>query len=121
MKTQKPYWEMNTAELRAATREFDAEMLDVPGKPLTTSDRRLLAEARKRPSESNKAPPTSVRELAIALYKDSVARHLFEFMPSSHRTRYSRWVGEAKRSETRERRANEAIKMIRAWGAARGK
>jgi hypothetical protein len=47
-KKQKPYWEMTTAELREATKEFDKEMLGLPGKPLTKSDRKLFARARRR-------------------------------------------------------------------------
>ncbi|HEX8341356.1 MAG TPA: hypothetical protein VF624_10655 [Tepidisphaeraceae bacterium] len=34
-KSQKPYWEMNAAKLREATKEFDADMSTVAGKPLT--------------------------------------------------------------------------------------
>jgi hypothetical protein len=47
-KKQKPYWEMNTAELREATKEFDREFVGVPGKPLTAADRKLLARARRK-------------------------------------------------------------------------
>jgi len=45
---QKPYWEMNTAELREATKQYDREELGLPGKPLTARDKKLHAEARKR-------------------------------------------------------------------------
>jgi hypothetical protein len=48
MKSKKPYWEMNTAELRDATKEFDKEFVGVPGKPLTAGDRKRLAQARRR-------------------------------------------------------------------------
>jgi hypothetical protein len=48
MKTQKPYWEMNTDELREATKQYDREELGLPGKPLTAADRKLLARARRR-------------------------------------------------------------------------
>ena len=45
---QKPYWEMTTAELREATREFDKPMPGLPGKPLTAADRRLLHMAKRK-------------------------------------------------------------------------
>lgn len=48
MNRKKEYWEMNTAELREATRQYDREELGLPGKPLTASDRKLLAKARRR-------------------------------------------------------------------------
>ena len=48
MKSKKPYWEMNTEELREATREFDEEMSGVPGKPLSPAMRKRLAAASKR-------------------------------------------------------------------------
>ncbi len=48
MKPKKPYWEMNTAELREATKQYDKEELGLPGKPLTAADKRLFAQARRR-------------------------------------------------------------------------
>lgn len=48
MKPKKPYWEMNTIELGAATREFDQEMPGLPGKPLSAAMRERLARARRR-------------------------------------------------------------------------
>ena len=42
----KPYWEMTTAELRAATRKFDRTL--VPGEPLTPAMRARLRRARRR-------------------------------------------------------------------------
>jgi hypothetical protein len=47
MKT-KPFWEMTTAELREATKPYDREELDLPGKPLTSFDRKLHVRARLR-------------------------------------------------------------------------
>ena len=48
MKNKKPYWEMNTAELREATKQYDREELGISGKPLTPADKRLLSRARRR-------------------------------------------------------------------------
>jgi hypothetical protein len=48
MKPRKPYWEMTTAELREATREFDREMPGLPGTPLSPAMRKRLEQARRR-------------------------------------------------------------------------
>jgi hypothetical protein len=45
MKPRKPYWEMNTAELREATREFDEPFAFEKGKPLTAADKALFRKA----------------------------------------------------------------------------
>ena len=45
-KPHKPYSEMNTAELREATKEFDREHVGVIGKPLTKAQRELHRRAR---------------------------------------------------------------------------
>ena len=44
----KPYWEMTTAELREATREFDRERPGVPGRPLNREERQLHRQVAKR-------------------------------------------------------------------------
>jgi len=43
----KNYTEMNLEELRQATKEFDAEMPGVPGRPLTKAQKAQHARARK--------------------------------------------------------------------------
>ncbi len=52
--------------------------------------------------------------LAGALAGDPVARDAFDALAYSHRKEYARWVAEAKRDETRERRAAQALEMLRA-------
>ncbi len=52
--------------------------------------------------------------LAEALAADPVAAAAFERMAASHRKEYARWIGEAKRDETRDRRVRQALEMIRA-------
>jgi uncharacterized protein YdeI (YjbR/CyaY-like superfamily) len=52
--------------------------------------------------------------LAAALATDPQAKAAFEGMAFTHRKEYARWVAEAKREETRQRRAQQAIEMIRA-------
>jgi hypothetical protein len=62
---------------------------------------------------------TAVREvdvplaLAEALAGDPNAAAAFEKLSYSHRKEYARWVAEAKRDETRQRRISEALRMLR--------
>lgn len=51
--------------------------------------------------------------LAAALTGDPVARQAFEGLSFTHRKEYARWVAEAKREETRERRVAEALERLR--------
>jgi hypothetical protein len=52
--------------------------------------------------------------LATALAGDDVARASFERMAYTHRKEYARWIAEAKREETRDRRVSQALEMLRA-------
>jgi Bacteriocin-protection, YdeI or OmpD-Associated/Domain of unknown function (DUF1905) len=52
--------------------------------------------------------------LAAALAADPQARASFDRLAFSHRKEYARWVGEAKQEETRQRRVQQALEMIRA-------
>ena len=52
--------------------------------------------------------------LAEALAADPVAAAAFERMAFTHRKEYARWIAEAKKDETRQRRAEQAVAMIRA-------
>lgn len=51
-------------------------------------------------------------ELAEALATDPAARTAYEGLAYSHRKEYAVWVGEAKRPETRARRAAQALSML---------
>ena len=53
-------------------------------------------------------------DLAAALAADPQATASFERMTFTHRKEYARWVAEAKRDETRQRRAAQAVEMIKA-------
>jgi hypothetical protein len=46
--TSKPYWEMTTAELREATKEFDQEFIGDTFRPVTPAERARFERARKR-------------------------------------------------------------------------
>ncbi len=52
--------------------------------------------------------------LAAALAADAQAKAAFDGMAFTHRKEYARWVAEAKRDETRQRRVQQAVDMIRA-------
>ena len=51
--------------------------------------------------------------LAAALAADPQAAASFERMAFTHRREYARWIAEAKRAETRQRRVAQAVEMIR--------
>jgi uncharacterized protein YdeI (YjbR/CyaY-like superfamily) len=50
--------------------------------------------------------------LANALAEDSVARAVFDRLAYTQRKEYARWIDEAKRDETRQRRVNQALEML---------
>ncbi len=56
--------------------------------------------------------------LAAALAGDAQASAAFEGLAHSHRKEFARWVAEAKREATRERRVAQTLEMLRA-GATR--
>jgi hypothetical protein len=51
--------------------------------------------------------------LARALARDPAAKAAFEALAFTHRKEYARWVAEAKRQETRDRRVSRALEMLR--------
>ena len=51
--------------------------------------------------------------LAAALAADPDASATFDRLAFTHRKEYARWVAEAKRDETRQRRVEQAVEMIR--------
>ena len=51
--------------------------------------------------------------LADALAEDSEARAAFDRLAYTHREEYARWVDEAKRDESRQRRVAQALEMLR--------
>jgi hypothetical protein len=51
-------------------------------------------------------------ELEEALTRSKTARAFYDSLSYTCRKEYARWVGEAKRSETRERRAARALEML---------
>jgi len=55
--------------------------------------------------------------LAAALAADPQAEASFDRMAFTHRKEYARWVAEAKQEQTRQRRVQQALEMIRAGKA----
>ena len=51
-------------------------------------------------------------ELAEALSQHEVAEKIFTTLPPSHQKEDLRWIGEARRAETRRRRAARAVEMM---------
>ena len=52
--------------------------------------------------------------LAQALAADADAKTAYEGMSFTHRKEYARWIEEAKREETRDKRVTEALERLRA-------
>jgi hypothetical protein len=52
-KSKKPYWEMTTAELREATKQFDEEFVADKSRPLTRQERELWEEIKDHPRKGN--------------------------------------------------------------------
>jgi Bacteriocin-protection, YdeI or OmpD-Associated/Domain of unknown function (DUF1905) len=52
--------------------------------------------------------------LAAALAADPAAQAAFDGLAFTHRKEYARWIDEAKKEETRDRRVQQAVEMIRA-------
>jgi hypothetical protein len=52
--------------------------------------------------------------LTAALERDAAAKKAFDAMSFTHRKEYARWVADAKREETRERRVAQALERLRA-------
>ena len=49
---------------------------------------------------------------SMLVARAAAAERIFEALPPSHRNEYLRWIGEAKRAETRRRRAVKAAEMM---------
>lgn len=67
----------------------------------------VILELDEAPREVN-VPDT----LATALAGDPAAQALFESLAFTHRKEFARWVAEAKKDETRERRAAKTLEML---------
>jgi len=68
----------------------------------------VVIERDDEPREVKIPPPLQQR-----LDADATARAAFERLSVTNRREYANWVAEARRDETRERRASQAIEMLR--------
>ena len=62
---KKPYTEMNVDELRAATREFDAEFVGDTFSPLTPADRKRWARAKRKQGRPRQGAGTKVVSVTV--------------------------------------------------------
>ena len=90
---------------------------DVPSRkvlaPLIKAAMKLNDEGVAVPKKKVAKPETPVpAELTAALAKNLQAKTAFEAFPPSHRREYVEWIAEAKREETRARRAAQAVEWI---------
>ena len=53
-------------------------------------------------------------DLRAALAADAAAEQAFVALPASHQAEYLKWIGEAKKAETRVRRIAETITRLKA-------
>jgi Bacteriocin-protection, YdeI or OmpD-Associated/Domain of unknown function (DUF1905) len=53
------------------------------------------------------------RPLSAALDADAAAKAAFEALSYTHRNEYARWIAEAKRDDTRDRRVKKALALLR--------
>jgi uncharacterized protein YdeI (YjbR/CyaY-like superfamily) len=68
----------------------------------------VVAKSKISEKPVGKIPP----ELASALAKNKKAKVAFDAFPPSHRREYVEWVADAKREETRAKRAAQAVEWI---------
>ncbi len=68
-RSSKPYWEMTTAELRDATKQFDEEFVAEKSRPLTAEEQALWerAKAKRSRADNGKNEQTIAVRLDTAL------------------------------------------------------
>jgi hypothetical protein len=71
---------------------------------------RIAVEIEEDSAPREVEPPP---ELAAALAADEEARQVFGSLSYTHRKEYADWIAEAKRPETRARRAAKAVDLLR--------
>jgi hypothetical protein len=86
---------------------FNKEVRDRAG--ISIGDEVEVALEVDREARTVEVPPP----LAAALEADSAAKAAFEDLSYTHRKEYARWIAEAKRDETRDRRVKKAVAMLR--------
>jgi uncharacterized protein YdeI (YjbR/CyaY-like superfamily) len=85
-------------------RMTDAGMARLPNDP-----KRLVASLSGPWTDEADLPP----ELRTALNEDNIVRNAFESLTPGRRREFIRWVSDAKRPETREKRIIRTVELIR--------
>jgi hypothetical protein len=75
MKKQKPYWEMSTAELAEATKEFDDPNYNPPAVKPTTAQRAQLRRWHRKRAAARARLTLSLDKQLIAQANDYAATH----------------------------------------------
>ena len=105
---RKPDSNWSSINCRRYAKMKAAGLLTEAGKQRPPTDR--IVDIPPRPPRGQDVPDY----IAKALKKDKAAWAMFETLAPSHRWNYVRWIDQAKRPETRERRLEQAIQMLKA-------
>ena len=79
---------------------------------MTDAGRTVRPRDLRPPPRRLQASDPTPRFVAAALAKSPAAREVFRELPPSYRRDYLRWITEAKKPETRDRRLREAIRLL---------
>ena len=71
--------------------------------------REAVAPTARTPARGTTPVPAALR---AALAAEPRAKAVFDGLPPSHRGAYARWIVDAKRADTRNRRASDAVQML---------
>lgn len=83
-----------------------------PPTGLATRDLARVTEGRSKHRFGGRSQAELPAELRSALDRSPAARARFDELPPSHRREYVAWVREARRSDTRERRAAQTVMRL---------
>ena len=93
---------------------FPGRIARMGGESLIGLSKAVRAACGVEPGDDDAPREVEVPEaLATALAGDEEARRAYEALAYTHRKEFARWVGDAKRPETRERRVAETLTMLR--------
>lgn len=97
----------NLRRLEALVRDGKMSAAGLAKISLSAQERQAILTAEEVRIEPELSP-----DLKRALAGDRKAMDFFEGLPPSHRRRYVAWIMSAKRTETREKRLQEAMEML---------
>lgn len=86
-KSKKPYWEMSTVELAAATKEFDREFVADEFKPLSGKEKQRWLAAAKKPTRSVHVRERAGKKQTMTFEVDAaLAKSIARFMRATGMT-----------------------------------